>query len=243
MTDQKKDVLIIDDDTDILVFLTDLLESGAFGALTSDNGQDGLKVARDKQPGLILLDIMMPDMDGHAVCKALKADQTTSGIPVLMITAKNDVVDVGMSLDEGAEGFVAKPFDTEHFLRLIEAKLGGEATAFYANYNRLEIPAEQQGTPKDGDRIAFVDLLEPQADQSVVIEASETPGTQLMSLFQLPRDGGRLETTALVICESGDCFGQVVNTLVASPGVEILGCRVYDDLSHIPVDIMDTPDS
>lgn len=239
MSEINRSVLVIDDDEDILVFLSDLLESGGFEPLTSLSGEAGLRLAAEKHPDLILLDIMMPEMDGHETCRALKANTAIADIPVVVITARNDIRDIGMSLHEGAEGFVSKPFDTENLLKHIEAKLSGKSTAFYAHHERVEIPSDRRSEPREGDRIAFLDVLEPQSEVSAVIDASDEPGVNLMSIFQLPREANTVETTALLACESADNFGTVINRLVAVEGTEVLGCRVYDDVSHIPVDIMD----
>ena len=116
LSDPRK-VLAIDDEEDILGFLSTLLETRGFRVFTALTGTAGIELARRERPAVILLDVMMPEVDGHQVCKRLKADPLTSKIPVLMLTVMNRIKDIALAMDEGADGFMAKPFDNDELLK------------------------------------------------------------------------------------------------------------------------------
>lgn len=240
MVDTKKTVLIVDDDEDILVFLQDLLDSDSLHSIVASDGQTAIDRAKSNKPELILLDIMMPDMDGHETCKQLKADPETSAIPIIMITAKNDVRDVGLSLGEGADGFVAKPFDTEHLLRLVQSKLQGEMIAFYLQNESVNV-SESVNVHAGKGPIVFIDILEPKLKGSCVYVATDMDGVELITMSQLSRSESLVETTMLVCCASPSALGDVINRLQATQGVEILGCRVYVEDENVRSHMLDMP--
>ena len=104
-------ILIADDNPDNLdIFRTRLAVHG-YEILTATDGEEALAVAREKQPDLILLDVMMPKMDGTDVCRRLKADTSLSFMPIVMITAKTATQDVVTALDAGADEYLTKPVD------------------------------------------------------------------------------------------------------------------------------------
>lgn len=240
MVDSKKTVLVVDDDEDILVFLEDLLESESLHSIVAKDGKTAIELAKSKHPDLILLDIMMPEMDGHEVCKLLKADPATSDISIVMITAKNDVRDVGLSLGEGADGFLAKPFDTEHLLRLVQSKLQGETIAFYSQNEAVNVSESICEHAGEGP-IVFIDILEPKLRGSCVYPATEIDGVDLITMSQLSRGENSVETTMLVCCASPSAFGDLINCLQATEGVEILGCRVYVEDENVRSHMLDMP--
>ena len=86
----KESVLIVEDDPDIVELLQYTLEREGYPVMVAQNGEKGLSEAQRRRPGLILLDLMLPGLDGLEVCKALKADETTRSIPVVMLTAKGE---------------------------------------------------------------------------------------------------------------------------------------------------------
>ena len=103
-------ILIIDDESDITETLSYMLQARNFDVVTANSGQEGLdKVKRDR-PDLILLDIMMPEMDGYKVCNKLKHDKDTKNLPIIMLTAKGEADSVIKSYDSGANDYVVKPF-------------------------------------------------------------------------------------------------------------------------------------
>lgn len=103
-------ILAVDDEPSILKLVTATLEARGYEVLTADNGIEALAAAKSKQPDLILLDIMMPGMDGNEVRKRLAADSATSDIPVVHLSAVGDFAQQLKALDEGTVDYITKPF-------------------------------------------------------------------------------------------------------------------------------------
>jgi DNA-binding response OmpR family regulator len=101
---------VCDDEPYILMALTDAVEMEGYECVTAINGKEALQKAREEHPDLIMLDIMMPFMDGYEVCRELKADATTRDIPVIMLTAKSQQVDIQKGKEVGADDYITKPF-------------------------------------------------------------------------------------------------------------------------------------
>jgi DNA-binding response OmpR family regulator len=104
-------VLIADDDADIVRFVALNLRLEGFEVVVADNGQDALDTALDARPALILLDTMMPRMDGYEVCSRLRDERPFAQVPVIMLTAKSLAADRAMAFTAGADDWVTKPFD------------------------------------------------------------------------------------------------------------------------------------
>jgi DNA-binding response OmpR family regulator len=117
-------VLIIEDETPMRTALADLLASEGYRALTAADGESGLKRALDEKPDLILLDIMMPKLDGYEVCKAIKSNAATKGTPVILLSAKGRNVDQKMGFDVGADDYITKPFSPRKLVERINQLLG-----------------------------------------------------------------------------------------------------------------------
>jgi DNA-binding response OmpR family regulator len=105
-----KKILVCDDEPYILMALTDAVEMEGYECVTAINGKEALQKARETLPDLIMLDIMMPFMDGFEVCRELKADAATRDIPIIMLTAKSQQVDIQKGKDAGADDYITKPF-------------------------------------------------------------------------------------------------------------------------------------
>jgi DNA-binding response OmpR family regulator len=127
-------VLIADDDRDIVRFVALNLRLEGFEVVVADNGQDALDKALDVRPSLILLDTMMPRMDGYEVCARLRDERPDSPVPVIMLTAKSLDADRAMAFTAGADDWVTKPFDpavlvskVKDHLRAREAAIAGTA--------------------------------------------------------------------------------------------------------------------
>ena len=115
-------VLIIEDEVPMRTALRDVLEAEGYRALTAADGESGLKRALEEKPDLILLDIMMPKLDGYEVCAELR--RLSIPVPVLMLTAKGQVEDRVTGLDAGADDYLVKPFSTEELLARVRALFG-----------------------------------------------------------------------------------------------------------------------
>ena len=116
-------VLVVDDETDILELVAFNLERQQFHVLTADNGISAVQIAKEKLPDMIVLDLMLPGMDGFSVYKELRADPRTSSIPVLMLTAKGEVNDRIAGLELGADDYVTKPFSPKELMLRVKALL------------------------------------------------------------------------------------------------------------------------
>src|SRR4030042_4406317 len=106
----KESILIIDAESDILELTRYNLSKEGYNVTGAASGEDGLKLARINHPDLIILDLMLPGIDGLSACKLLKNDPKTSDIPVMMLTAKVEESDVVSGLELGADDYVTKPF-------------------------------------------------------------------------------------------------------------------------------------
>ena len=114
-------LLIIEDELPMRTALADVLTGEGYRVLTADDGEAGLRCALNEQPDLILLDLMMPRLDGYALCAELRRLKQTT--PVLMLTAKGQLEDRVKGLDLGADDYLVKPFSTEELLARVRALL------------------------------------------------------------------------------------------------------------------------
>jgi len=109
-------VLVVDDEEHIRRILKFQLEKNGYDVVMAENGEEALKIVRRSMPDLILLDLMMPKLDGFEVCKRLRADFQTSQIPIIMLTAKSDLPDRIKGLQGGANDYLVKPYSNEELL-------------------------------------------------------------------------------------------------------------------------------
>lgn len=123
MSPESLKVLIIEDDADIQQLLSYNFQQAGFRVETSGNGAEGLKKAREKKPDLIILDLMLPGMDGFEVCRTLKGENDSKGIPVIMLTAKGEEIDKVVGFELGADDYLTKPFSPRELLLRAKAVL------------------------------------------------------------------------------------------------------------------------
>ena len=119
----KKRILVVDDEVDLVEMLSIRLEANDYEVSVAYDGQEGLDKARALKPDLVLLDILMPKLDGFKVCQALKKDPLTKKIPVIMLTAKDRADDIKQAKQIGADGYIIKPFDADTLLLNIKDQL------------------------------------------------------------------------------------------------------------------------
>ena len=117
--DSKK-ILVVDDDVNICELLRLYLEKDGFDVVVANDGEDALKCAQVNNPDLILLDIMLPALDGWQVCREIRK---TSNVPIIMLTAKGETFDKVLGLELGADDYVTKPFETKEVVARIKAVL------------------------------------------------------------------------------------------------------------------------
>ncbi|MFU8768199.1 MAG: response regulator [Desulfotignum sp.] len=120
MTKTQRLVLAVDDNPQNLQFLGKLLSDNGYEVAVAQSGQQALNFIRKNEPALILLDIMMPEMDGYTVCEKIKADLSTRHIPVIFLTAKTDTSDVVRGFEAGGVDYVTKPFNSAELLARVQ---------------------------------------------------------------------------------------------------------------------------
>jgi two-component system alkaline phosphatase synthesis response regulator PhoP len=122
----KKKILVVDDEEDILELVRYNLAREGYKILCASSGEDGLKAARAEKPNLIVLDLMLPGIDGLDVTRRLKADDATRKIPIVMLTAKGEESDIVTGLELGAEDYITKPFSPRVLVARVKAALRRE---------------------------------------------------------------------------------------------------------------------
>ncbi len=119
----KERILVVDDDPDILQFVRVNLELEGFEVASAAGGMEALEAARERPPDLVLLDVMMPEMDGLSVLRRLRSHRATANVPVIILTAKALAEDRVRGLDLGADDYITKPFDLEELIARVRTVL------------------------------------------------------------------------------------------------------------------------
>ena len=114
----KKKILIADDETGIRLTLGRILDKD-YVVLEATNGEEAVEIAKVQKPDLILMDLIMPKMDGYAACSQIKADEATKGIPVVILTAVGNELNKKFATEMGAEGYITKPFNIQELMDVI----------------------------------------------------------------------------------------------------------------------------
>ena len=135
-----KRILVIDDLPENVFMLQDRLEHEGYEVLTAYNGKSGIEKAQTELPDLILLDVMMPDINGFEVCKTLVGDDRTSDIPIILVTAKTDPEDIKEGLDAGAYDYIKKPINKIELLARVKSELK------LSDANKLLVEIEKRNT-------------------------------------------------------------------------------------------------
>ncbi|MBW2031819.1 MAG: response regulator, partial [Deltaproteobacteria bacterium] len=127
---EKHRILVVDDIMENVEILKARLESQGYEVSTAFNGEEALKKVQETQPDLVLLDVMMPKMDGFQVCRAIRSSKNTEMLPVIMVTARTDTNDIVKGFEAGADDYLTKPFNQQELqarvrsmLRIREAQL------------------------------------------------------------------------------------------------------------------------
>lgn len=116
-------VLIVDDEPFIVETVRFALEKAGYGCLVAYDGEEAIKIARTENPGLILLDIMLPKLNGFQICRLLKFDERYRHIPIVMLTARTQARDRLLGKETGADEYVTKPFELPDLVRLVARHL------------------------------------------------------------------------------------------------------------------------
>ena len=118
-----KKILIVDDEQDIVESLKFVLETSGYTCYTAFNGEDGLKLAKELVPDLIILDVMMPKINGYKISRLLKYDAKYKNIPILMVTARSQEEDKLIGEETGADEYITKPFELDEVVKKVEQYL------------------------------------------------------------------------------------------------------------------------
>lgn len=118
-----KKILIVDDEQDIVESLKFVLEVAGFECHCAYNGEEGLNLARQISPDLIILDVMMPKINGYKICRLLKYDNKYKNIPILMVTARSQDEDKQIGEETGVDEYITKPFDLDEIVKKVEGYL------------------------------------------------------------------------------------------------------------------------
>ena len=133
MTDVKKKILVVEDETDLRTLVRYHLEEEGFAVLEAADGELALSLARRERPALVVLDLMLPGVNGLEVCRLLRAGEDTARIPILMLTARATEADKILGLEMGADDYVTKPFSPRELMARVRAVL---RRAYGAESNR-----------------------------------------------------------------------------------------------------------
>ena len=155
-----KKVLIVEDDPGILMNLKDEFESYGYKVFSAEEGGKGLTLARKEKPDLIILDLMLPVMDGYEVCRELRNEGNRT--PIIMLTAKSKEIDKVLGLELGADDYVTKPFSLRELMARVRAVLRrtGERAEDLDNYHfgQIELDFRRYDAKKKGKKLEFTSL-------------------------------------------------------------------------------------
>ena len=150
-------VLIVEDSPDIAELIRHYLDRAGHETVVQASGRDALIAARQAPPDLVVLDVMLPGMDGMQVCQALRADPPTSSVPILMLTAKGEEADRIRGLELGADDYVTKPFSPRELVARVAALLRradrSQQPAERLQYGPLAINLDRHEVRVDGDEV------------------------------------------------------------------------------------------
>src|SRR5438094_615676 len=174
----KPKILLVDDEPDAVELVEFNLKAAGLDVVTAVDGEEALKKARSILPHLIVLDLMLPEVDGLEVCKILRRDPKTQAIPILMLTAKAAEIDRVLGLELGADDYVTKPFSPRELVLRIKRLLRSEAAA------------------EPSDRIEWKDLCLdiPRHEATVKGKVIELTATEFKLLLILAQRRGRVQS-------------------------------------------------
>ncbi|MBW4614512.1 MAG: response regulator [Desmonostoc vinosum HA7617-LM4] len=131
-------ILVIEDDVNVCQNILDLLDAEGFNAVFAANGRLGLQLAQTEIPDLIICDVMMPELDGHEVLKALRQNPKTATIPLIFLTAKSDKIDFRQGMELGADDYISKPYDRAELLAAIACRLEKQIAIHQQSQKKLD---------------------------------------------------------------------------------------------------------
>ncbi len=149
-------ILVVDDEEHIQELIKFNLENSGYKVICAGNGLDALKLTREEFPNLILLDLMIPGVDGYDVCKEIRKDTSVSNTPIIMITAKGEEIDKILGLELGADDYITKPFSVREMMARVKAVL--RRTAIQAvdksfKFGNIAVDFEKHEVSKESKKV------------------------------------------------------------------------------------------
>lgn len=174
----KAKILIVDDDSNICELIRLYLEKDGYTTVIANDGQAALELVKQETPDMILLDIMMPKLDGWQVCREIRKTLQT---PIIMLTAKGEVFDKVLGLELGADDYITKPFDTKELIARVKAVL------------RRSVPEENEVRVKE---VKYDNLVVNLTNYELVVagERVDTPPKELELIYHLASNPNRVYT-------------------------------------------------
>lgn len=149
-------ILIVDDEEHIQELIKFNLENNGYKVICASNGMEALKLVRSEKPNLVLLDVMLPGIDGYDVCKEIRRDNNISNMPIIMITAKSEELDKILGLELGADDYMTKPFSVRELLARVKAVLRRtsiQSVDMSYKFDNIIVDFEKHEVVKDGKRV------------------------------------------------------------------------------------------
>jgi DNA-binding response OmpR family regulator len=153
---EKQKILIVDDDTNIAELISLYLLKECFDTLIVNDGEEAIDKFQSYQPNLILLDLMLPGIDGYEVCREIRR---TSSVPIIMLSAKGEIFDKVLGLELGADDYIIKPFDSKELVARVKAVL--------RRFHPVQEPVQATAVKQTGDYVEYPDLIVNQSNYSV----------------------------------------------------------------------------
>lgn len=182
---EKQRILIVDDDSSISELISLYLEKECFDTREVEDGEKAIKAAEEYRPNLIILDLMLPGIDGYEVCRRIRA---RSSVPVIMLSAKGETFDKVLGLELGADDYMIKPFDSKELVARVKAVLrryqGGAGSAPDRELSR---PKDTEDMQRTGKYIEFPELIINQSNYTVFYKGQnvDMPPKELELLYFL----------------------------------------------------------
>ena len=161
----KRTILIVDDERPIVDILVYNLQKEGYETIEANDGEEGIKLALEKKPDLVLLDIMLPRIDGLSVCKRIRQ---SLNVPILMLSAKDEEIDKILGLELGADDYVTKPFSVRELMARVKANLRKMDVASENNVDAKQEEEQEANTISVGDLTLNLDKFEVKVRGEVV---------------------------------------------------------------------------
>jgi len=187
MNSKKKKILVIDDQLEIRELVDVTLRGTEFDVLKASGGKEGIQIAKEQKPHIILLDIIMPKIDGYMTCKILKRNPTTKDIPVIFLTARKTKEDIQKSMKVGGSDYIMKPFDPSDLMTRLR-RVSSSKEARSARQSTKSKNIEEEGSPLEKTKVKVVESLMSFKKYGDVMVFSTSIGSIGLNNCQIYRD-------------------------------------------------------